>query len=170
MTPSWAKSLPLLSIADRADEYGLAPLFVAAICYQESRGRIYSARFEPNYRWLFEPGKYAAKNITSLATETTLQKCSYGLFQIMGATARWMGYEGPLPGLYDTEENILWGCEYLKYLKGKYHDLPSIASAYNAGSPRRDDNGNFVNAEYVAGVMGYYGELMQGERNGDISS
>lgn len=41
----------------------------------------------------------------------------YGLMQILPATARGMGYEGPASGLLDAETNLRWA---VKYLRGAY--------------------------------------------------
>ncbi len=41
----------------------------------------------------------------------------YGLMQILPATARGIGYEGPAEGLMDAETNLKYG---VKYLRGAY--------------------------------------------------
>ncbi|SMO37409.1 lytic transglycosylase domain-containing protein [Paracoccus laeviglucosivorans] len=41
----------------------------------------------------------------------------YGLMQILPATARGMGYQGPANGLLDAETNLKYG---VKYLRGAY--------------------------------------------------
>lgn len=160
MIPDWAMRLPLNLIYTKANDFSLDAFLIAAICWTESSGFVYAVRYEPNYRWLFKVEKFAGQQKITVTTEETLQKQSYGLVQIMGATARWLGYSGALPALYKPENNLYWGCRYLKYLTDKYDDLASVVSAYNAGSPRKAPDGRFVNQEYVDKVLGYYKQLV----------
>ena len=86
-----------------------------------------------------------------------------GLMQIMPATARGLGYEGPLDMLYDADLNIGLGTRLLsenfRQARGKWD---AAISAYNAGwsaarpydGKRRDGGrGEFVNQSYVGDVV-----------------
>lgn len=81
--------------------------------------------------------------------------------QIMGATARWLGYDGALPALYKPENNLFWGCKYLGRLQDKYGEGDEMVASYNAGSPRKNADGKFVNQYYVDTVGEYYRELIR---------
>jgi len=64
-----------------------------------------------------------------------------GLMQIKPATARYIGYEGSVKGLYDPETNIRWGMKYL----GKAHKLGGGTTCgtilkYNAGHAAKKMN------------------------------
>ena len=153
--------LPLNLIYSKAKDFDLDHNLVAAICYQESKGFVYAVRFEPNYKYLWKTEKYAKRLHVTHDTEVNLQKQSYGLAQIMGATARWMGYEGSLPALYKPENNLYWMCKYLSILRDKHTDDHKVVASYNAGSPRYE-NGKFVNQKYVDSVFSYHKELVAG--------
>jgi soluble lytic murein transglycosylase-like protein len=157
--PEWAMRLPTNLIQAKAEAFGLDPMLVAAIVWQESRGSVYAVRYEPNYRWLFTPEKFADRQGITVETEKNLQKHSFGLMQIMGATARWLGYDGALAALYKPENNLYWGGKYLKLLFEKHKDTAKVVSAYNAGSPKILESGKFANQNYVDSVLGYLAEL-----------
>ena len=75
-----------------------------------------------------------------------------GLMQIKPATARMMGYQGSLRGLYDPETNIKYGMKYL----GMAHKLGGGATCatilkYNAGHAARRMNP--VSSAYCGKVM-----------------
>lgn len=159
MVPEWFMRLPINLIESKSKACKLDPYLVAAICWHESRGSVYAVRFEEKYRWLWKPDKFAKKNAITSLTEETLQKHSFGLMQIMGATARWLGYDGALPALYKPENNLYWGTKYLAYLVEKHGDEVESIAAYNAGSPKRGDDGKFVNQDYVNSILKLKNEL-----------
>ena len=94
---------------------------------------------------------------------------SWGPMQIMGATARWLGFKGTfLSELIEPEVGIEYGCKYLANLKRRFsgnsknncNQVDDIAifcdkkiSAYNAGSPRKKADGTYVNQKYVDKVL-----------------
>ena len=82
-------------------------------------------------------------------TELIAQKTSWGLMQVMGTVARELGHRGWLSELCEPERGIYYGCLHLKKLMDRHGNLSDTVAAYNAGSPRRDVNGKYVNQEYV---------------------
>lgn len=159
MIPDWAMRLPLNLIYSKANDFGIPPMLVAAIVYQESRGFVYAVRVEPNFPYLHRPEHFAKYQRITVETEKALQKQSFGLMQIMGGTARWLGFEGALPALYKPENNLYWGCKYLAYLKDKYSVTEDFVAAFNAGSPKINKDGSYKNQNYVDSVMNLYAEL-----------
>lgn len=156
--PVWAKELPLELINKIADDHHIDPNLVAAIVQTESSGIAYATRYEPNYRWTVDIKLHARQVRTTFETETVHQKTSWGLMQIMGGTARWMGFEGHLPELCKPEVGLRWGCAYLeRLLRGPHSALESI-SCYNAGSVRYKD-GKLSNQEYVDRVTYFQNQL-----------
>jgi len=142
-----------------SSKYDIDPKLVKAIIEVESSNEVYAVRHEPYFRWLYNVEDYTGLQTT--ATEETMQKTSWGLMQIMGATARELGFEGRfLVELINPETNIEYGCKYLAGLRDRFQHLDSqIAifddnkvAAYNAGSPRRE-NGEFVNQDYVDKII-----------------
>ena len=140
-------------VKDKASRSKLDYRLVDAIVKTESNYDIYAVRYEPKFSSNVISEKYAKINATTNLTEQQLQKFSWGLCQIMGATARWLGFQGPLPYLCEPNTNLIWGCRYLAKLKNEYGTLEYIISAYNQGSIRRLEDGKFSNQAYVDKVL-----------------
>lgn len=85
------------------------------------------------------------------------QQASWGLLQIMGATARQMGCrEHFLTALCDPEVGLEFGCRYLKNRWDKYYagyGMPAVIAAYNAGTPVRAGPNGYINQSYVNKVL-----------------
>lgn len=128
---------------------------LCAIIETESNWNRYATRYEPLFNYETTPEKFAKLNRITVQTEKQMQKMSWGLGQVMGATARAIGYSGPLPALCETLENMYWTCKYLKQKLDKYDSLDEVISAYNAGSAKRypkfnaSDKDVFMNQKYV---------------------
>ena len=136
-------------IYDVAKSFNLDPTLVAAIVAVESGSHPDKVRYEPGYRWIFKPEDFAkALNIT-LDTEKVLQSCSWGLMQIMGATARQHGFKEDMPVLCHPEKNLFYGCKHLKSLVNKYPIQTDAIAAYNAGTPKEMANGKYFNQQYI---------------------
>lgn len=159
MIPDWLMQLPINVIKAKASEQNIDPMLLAAICWQESRGFVYAVRFEPKYRWLYRVDKFSRMQNITEETEKNLQMQSYGLAQIMGGTARWLGFTGPLPSLYKPENNLYWACKYLKYLSQKSSNIKDIICSYNAGSVVKDNRGYYKNQSYVDKVFNNYKQI-----------
>lgn len=142
------------ALEDICSYYDIVPALVKAIIKTESDFVNYAVRYEPNYKWLYNPQDFYKLNNISLDTETILQKCSFGLMQIMGAVAREYGFKDNLLKLTIPEVGIEYGCKHLKKFITKYNNIPDAISAYNQGSPRKK-NGDYENAAYVAKVLKY---------------
>jgi soluble lytic murein transglycosylase-like protein len=146
--------LPQLKLV--ASDYHLDYKLVDAIIQVESAYKVLAMRFEPKSKSLVIPAKYARMNLVTEDTETTLQKFSWGLCQIMGSTARWLGFKGPLPLLLESNINFRWACEYLRRLEDEHVIVENVVASYNAGSVRRTPTGEFVNQYYVDKVLRIY--------------
>lgn len=140
---------------------GINPILLLAIIYQESGGRPWVTRFEPNYKYLFQPQEYAAKLNYSLESEICLQRTSFGLCQIMGSVAREVGgHESYLPELFLPTINLTISAKYLMRLAVKYGSTANTIASYNAGSPRKAQDGSlYVNQDYVDSVISHMGEI-----------
>lgn len=126
---------------------------ICGIVEKESSFNPYSARYEPHYRWLFRPERFYGSYSSSIKTEIVFQKTSWGLMQVMGAVARELGYERPLPLLLsDIDAQLQIGVEYFKTLLDRYGDLTDAIAAYNAGTPAKRE-GKYVNQSYVDDVL-----------------
>jgi hypothetical protein len=131
---------------------GLEISFVRAIVLKESSGNQWATRYEPGFRYLEHPEYWANHLGQTEETETIQQKCSYGLMQIMGGTARGLGFSGMLSELYIPSVNIHYGCLLLSQKLRRYGDYPSAISAYNAGTATLIGI-KFANQDYVDSVL-----------------
>jgi soluble lytic murein transglycosylase-like protein len=76
----------------------------------------------------FNPDAYRA--------EPKIGDASYGLMQLLSATARGLGYVGAPEGLYDPATNIFYGTKLIAQLRSSYgDDFRRVYSAYNSGRP-----------------------------------
>ncbi len=141
-------------IIEHAEKYNITPDIVYGVCMQESLMNPHAARFEKHYRWLFKP-KQVKPKICSLETEKTFQKTSFGLMQMMGGVYRELGYEGWLTEIIGKPDlQMDYGCRFLTK-KIKKYGLERGILAYNSGSPRTNESGDYINAYYLSNVMGY---------------
>ena len=149
---NWIWKLPLNLISQSSNKYQLDPLLLAAIISVESSGDPLASRYEKSYNYLVDTKLHARKNNITHETEEILQKTSHGLVQIMGGTARFLGFQGSLVKLYRPNININYGAMYISKLKEKYDKLEDVIAAYNAGSAKMI-NGEYANQNYVDKVL-----------------
>ncbi len=152
------------AIATGAQRYGLDPALVAAIVRQESGGNPDAIRFEPKSRLVVDvrtwspfrkldeaevvmarpPLGWHSVSPCSLATEWMAQRTSWGLMQVLGATARDVGFQGAfLSALLDPAEGVEWGCRFLKRLTSRW-PVEQAVSAYNWGHPTDENHDQYV--------------------------
>ncbi len=127
---------------------------VLAIIEVESSGNPRAMRYEEMYIYINLRAP-RPENCTAL-TDKILQKSSFGLMQIMGGTARHLGFKGWLGELLEPETNIRYGVLWLSRLYDEYHKshgIEGVIAAYNSGSPRKNSSGEYVNKGYVEKIM-----------------
>jgi len=136
------------------ESFEVSPKWVNAIILQESSWKNYALRFEPNYPYLFQVDQFAKKLVITSATETTCQKMSWGLGQIMGALAREQGHDGPMGQLFKPKYNILHMCKRIQTLKKISPRMDDIFAMYNGGPGAliKKKDGIFKNQVYVDSV------------------
>ncbi len=131
-----------------AAAHGLPARLVRAVVLVESSGRPLVKRYESAFRWtdlsLMRPIGFTD------AQEREFQKTSWGLMQIMGATARSLGFVGRPNDLMQIRTNLEYGCRLLaKNLRRYNGDERKAAAAYNAGCAKVEPDGRFKNQAYV---------------------
>ena len=143
--------------------FDIEPRLVEAFVQVESSGRPYATRYEPGTtRYIREAYDYARACAITAETENVHQQTSWGLMQVMGFTARERGFAGNLPELCIPATGVEYGCRHLKWLQEKYGKPGTlgfderVVVAYNAGSPRKDAAGKFVNDGYLKKVWNAY--------------
>ena len=140
-------------IVQAAWEHQLDHGLVGAMVLTESNGETHAIRYERGYRYVFKPYEVKPEGC-SRATEINAQQCSWGLMQIMGATARELGFRGWMPELCRPEIGLEYGCKYLAQQIKRFGSVEAGVAAYNMGSPKRGADGKYLNqAEYVEPVM-----------------
>lgn len=178
-TPTKTLQIPPPGIAKvilaGATDFQLPHDIVLAMCRKESSLNPWATRYEPDYRYLWDnernrpynvraadmsldraPDDFAGVAGATPHTEWIAQQTSYGLMQPMGALARELGFKGYLSQLFNPVENVAIGCRHLRDLHKRYYaqfGWAGVLAAYNAGSPRRDAKGRYVNQQYVDGVF-----------------
>lgn len=141
-------------IAAAAQNHQLPVALVKAIVQVESAGNTWAIRYEPRfYDKYVAPQPVRGQPPCTSQTEARLLACSFGLMQIMGATARAVGFKGVfLTELCRPELGLDYGCRYLTKLIRLHqglHGYPGVVAAYNAGSPRKTSSGAWANQAYV---------------------
>jgi soluble lytic murein transglycosylase-like protein len=157
-------------VRDYAGKHKIPEALLRAIVHVESAGDTWAMRFEPGYRWLWDvragrpyrgdPQALPAPSFVSQETELTGQKTSWGLMQVMGAVARELGYRGRyLSVLCDPDIGLEYGCRHLIVLNKRFgsQGWEATTAAYNAGSPRRNDDGRWVNQSYIDRIRHFGG-------------
>lgn len=132
----------------------IPPELVLAMIEVESGGEAHAVRICPTYAYTVPQARRPGN--CNLDTELYMQRTSWGLMQIMGATARGIGFEGWLPELCNPVLNVQVGVGHLGNLMSRYgkkFGLAGVVAAYNAGAPRTRADGRFVNQAYVDKVM-----------------
>ncbi len=134
-------------IVSMAGRYQLPVVIVRAMVEHESAGGITAAcRFEQGFYDRYIKGKTPdfRPEHCSWDTERIGRATSWGLMQVMGETARVVGFRGWYPELCVPGVGLKWGCEYLRRLVDRYWvgDWPTIMRAYNGGPGNRDNHDN----------------------------
>jgi soluble lytic murein transglycosylase-like protein len=156
--PNWAKSYPWIVVSKYAKKYHVDTNLLIALMGVESGGRAWVSRFEPHIKKYYSPNKFAQYNNQTLSTEKIQQASSFGYMQILGRTARLLGFQEPLGNLFNPDVNIEYACKLIKDIRLRYRHEEDIIAAYNAGAARID-NGRYVNQEYVDKVNSRLEEL-----------
>lgn len=159
MKPKWAQRLPWDVISDEAKALALDPNLIAAIIQKESAGIAWRTRYETKFRWFVDPNEHINRLGVTAVTELNQQATSWGLMQIMGATARGMGFRGYFPELCGPQLGIYWGALYLRSRVRATRTIEEAIATYNAG-PGELSDGDIDNVGYVNAVMGFYRELV----------
>ncbi len=127
-----------------------------AIIEVESAFNPWAVRYEPNSEAQSAVVECSRLLGITQLTEQVSQKFSWGLGQVMGSTARSLGYRGPLTLLCSPITGIHWCCEAFQKNGARYAKLEDKIAAYNAGSARKRTNGQYINQSYVDKVMRIY--------------
>lgn len=140
-------------IEDVSCKYEVNPAWVKAICMVESAMDPWASRYESHWSYFYMVNDFARKTGVTYKTETVQQMTSWGLMQVMGSVAREHGFTEKLPMLCIPKTGLSFGVKHFRKFYDNYMNLDDAISAYNAGSPRRNDDGFYVNQFYVNKVL-----------------
>jgi len=113
-----------------ARKHGIDVSLLCAVIEHESSWNPWAIRYE---------GGFFAVYILPMAehlsdTEARARAFSWGLMQLMGQTARELGYTGDLAALCDPDYGTDWGCHKLKKcLDAHVGDVNTALNKYNGG-------------------------------------
>lgn len=139
-------------ICATAEIHRLPVKLVQAIVQVESGGNPWAVRYESAFYAAYVKGRgHKVWHGCSRETEERMRATSFGPMQIMGQTARELGFDEPfLTALCAPLQGLEWGCRYLaKQIQRYGGDPESGVAAYNAGSATRGANGRWRNQAYV---------------------
>jgi soluble lytic murein transglycosylase-like protein len=127
------------SIRFHSNAHDVPFALVAAIIWQESRGEPLAHRYEDAFYARYIESKsrtqllgHVPASIPTLSTEKRDRAYSWGLMQIMGQTARELGFKADnLTELLDIETNLDTGCILLARLIKKHEEIHPVLKAYN---------------------------------------
>jgi hypothetical protein len=125
---------------------------LAGIVEAESHGNAMAYRPEEGYRWAWDiergktfrrltPGEASSSeppdDFPGGVNEWLGQRASYGLCQVMGATAREAGFSGDFRELYRPRVNLDLAVRHLRQLYARHDgNLFDAIASYHAGDPR----------------------------------
>lgn len=151
-----------------AARFGLDPLVVAAVCWQESGFSADGFRFEPKFwnRYLKHVPRWSAHNPRRISS-------SYGLMQVMAVVAIEDGTllaTEPPEVLFTPERGLIAGCTRLLNLSTWAYRLPlseadkqlATLAAYNGGRGA-NDKPPFRNGAYAREVLAKLAVLQRGQ-------
>lgn len=110
-------------------------------------------KFEPDFKYFYKVPEFAKIQGIDEISEEKLQGFSWGALQIMGGSARWVGYRGWLPDLCDPLIGVIWGLTYFKKVCTKHIYLNDQIASYNSYLPRKKPDGTYENQKYVDAVI-----------------
>lgn len=168
--PDWVYLLDWQMIKDVAKSFGLDHYLVAAIIMVESAGDPCASRYEKTFSYLPKTEVIkiiASNNKESFITTRKNLKTSWGLMQVMGATAFLeCDFIGKFTRLCEPTRGLEAGCCYLKKQLVRYHgNMDDAIAAYNWGHAAKTPGGLYKNEEYYTNVMNYYREFRDFSEN-----
>lgn len=163
--PAYSKNFPWEIIEQYSKYYEIDKLLIASVIMVESGGNQFAIRYEPDFKYLHEISLWSQRWVVSYSTCKILQQCSYGLMQIMGATAMDLGLKDIPTNLFDIEKNIKYGTKVLKEKSKEWGNDPlDIYAAYNAGTIRKTVRGLYLNQWNVTKFEKIYTEFTSSDK------
>lgn len=141
-------------VKENAALFNLPFEVVLSMVHVESGGNARATRHEPAFQ-----ARYIKPLNLADAGEELGRATSWGLLQIMGQTAREIGFKGDFEQLLSPADGLYWGCKFLARLRKKYPSEPwrVICRAYNGGPGNRHDTKNHYPDKVEAAMRRIFG-------------
>jgi len=144
----------------------LAPqycLIIAGMIQRESAWEPKAERYEGSFFTQIEDKEDWQRRIEENGWQICHVCSSLGLMQIWFVVAWERGFHGSPTDLLVPETNLVYGTMQLKWLLDRLGvtGLNDAVAAYNAGSPKLDATGAYVNQEYVDYVFSVADQLKE---------
>lgn len=153
------------AINTEAAQFKLDKSYIEAMVFQESGGGVCASRWEKGFFLRYIDGKPKDRlgghfpPERSLNTELYYRAGSWGPMQVMGQTARELGFRGTdFVELAKPEIGVHWGCRYLRSLLNKFEGM-ALEQAYREAIARY--NGGPANPNYQ-----YADEVLNAKKTG----
>jgi len=159
--PNRVTLLPM--VATVAGRHNLPTDLAAAMVLQESTWNRFVNRFEKDFYKTYIEGKdldFRPRHCLEI-TEALGRATSWGLLQVMGATARQYGFRGWFPELCEAESGLEYGCCYLADLRRQFgqEGWPVVVRAYNGGPGGRHEESNPYPGEVLEKLGGRWPDV-----------
>ena len=146
-------------IESKAARHLLPSNLIQATILVESSGNPFATRFEPAFydRYIKNKPFSFIPPGCSKDTEAIGRATSWGLLQIMGETARCIGFRGWFGELLTPEVGLEWGCRYLARLRDRFFESGGwevVCRAYNGGPGNAHNLANTYPAKVLAHLPG----------------
>lgn len=152
-------STSAVSLTSAATAHDLPSGLIQALFMVESSGNSLAMRFEQIFYDRYIKGKPLSfvPPGCSKDTEAIGRATSWGLLQIMGETARSVGFRGWFGELLTPEVGLEWGCRYLARLRDRFLNNGGwevVCRAYNGGPGNAHNPANTYPAKVLAHLPG----------------
>ena len=136
------KSQIIKALKDECERQDLDPILMQAIMEHESSYIAKKVKFERGFIWYYKVNDYAQLYGITQESEQYFQKFSWGLFQVMGGSAREF-FTGFMTDLLDEVTNIRVGCAYFKKHCEVFQYVNDQIVSYNEGPGFKKVNGAY---------------------------
>ena len=147
------------------NKYYIDPALFAALVIQESGGNPDAYRHEPAYQAKYVTGQARWNRARAMGWTDEELATSWGLTQVLGATAWNMGWHYPPEKILDPASNLALGAKYLRKKLDQYGNVLEALLAYNGGDGAvyAYRKGECHNCAYANSVLAIKRRIERGE-------
>lgn len=139
-------------------KYKVEEALIRAIIKKESDFETNAIRYEPGLMKDVPTNAWYRRLLTKEEQKDPYCFSSAGLMQTLYGIAKIYGFKGTVFNLFNPKYGIAYGVLHYKKIADRYNNIKDAISAYNQGTNRKRDNGEYHNQGYVNLVIKYYKE------------